>query len=80
MLLEKNSVREFKLGMYGETFSPIDTERSYRVEIDLYGLTRKKDQEKRKKQKATQQANKVKKKQVAQKRDSLLDGNLTSTN
>ena len=44
--LDENSVKEFKLGLYGETFSPIDTERSYRVEIDLYGLTRKKNQEK----------------------------------
>ena len=43
--LDENAVKEFKLGMYGETFSPIDTERSYRLEIDLYGLTRKKDQE-----------------------------------
>jgi flagellar basal body-associated protein FliL len=43
---DENSVKEFKLGMYGETFSPIDTERSYRVEIDLYGLTRKKNREK----------------------------------
>ena len=32
--------------MFGETFSPIDTERSYRVEIDLYGLVSKKNQEK----------------------------------
>ena len=31
--------------MLGETFSPIDTERTYRVEIDLYGLVRKKNQE-----------------------------------
>ena len=29
--------------MYGEVFSPLDTERSYRVEIDLYGLIRKKN-------------------------------------
>lgn len=43
---DENSVREFKLGLYGETFSPIDTERSYRVEIDLYGLVRKKNLDK----------------------------------
>ena len=40
---DENVVREFQLGMYGETFSPIDTERNYRVEIDLYGLIRKKN-------------------------------------
>ncbi len=40
---DENSVKEFQLGMYGETFSPIDTERTYRVEIDLYGLIRKKN-------------------------------------
>jgi flagellar basal body-associated protein FliL len=43
---DENAVKEFNLGMYGETFSPIDTERSYRVEIDLYGLTRKKNKKK----------------------------------
>ena len=42
---KENEVREFKLGLFGETFSPIDTERSYRVEIDLYGLVRLKDYE-----------------------------------
>lgn len=41
----ENTVKEFKLGLYGETFSPIDTERTYRVEIDLYGLTRKKNRD-----------------------------------
>lgn len=41
---EQDSVQEFKLGLYGETFSPIDTERTYRVEIDLYGLLRKKNE------------------------------------
>ena len=40
---DENTVKEFQLGMYGETFSPIDTERTYRVEIDLYGLIRKKN-------------------------------------
>ncbi len=34
---DENTVKEFNMGRYGETFSPIDTERSYRVEIDLYG-------------------------------------------
>lgn len=42
---DENTVQEFKLGLYGETFSPIDTERTYRVEIDLYGLTRKKNRD-----------------------------------
>ena len=41
--LSENSVKEFELGLFGETFSPIDTERSYRVEIDLYGLVRTKN-------------------------------------
>ncbi len=40
---DENEAREFQLGRYGETFSPIDTERNYRVEIDLYGLIRKKN-------------------------------------
>jgi hypothetical protein len=44
----ENSVKEFKLGLFGETFSPIDTERSYRVEIDLYGLVRRNNQKKMK--------------------------------
>lgn len=39
---DENMVKEFELGMFGETFSPIDTERTYRVEIELYGLIRKK--------------------------------------
>ncbi len=43
---DENKPVEFKLGMYGETFSPIDTERTYRVEIDLYGLVSKKNLEK----------------------------------
>lgn len=42
---DENKVEEFKLGMYGETFSPIDTERTFRIEIDLYGLIRKKNLE-----------------------------------
>ena len=42
---DENVIKEFQLGMYGETFSPIDTERSYRVEIDLYGLIHKKNVE-----------------------------------
>ncbi|MCG8651159.1 MAG: dihydrolipoamide acetyltransferase [Pirellulales bacterium] len=40
---DENELNEFQLGQYGETFSPIDTERSFRVELDLYGLIRKKD-------------------------------------
>jgi hypothetical protein len=40
---DEDKVEEFDLGMYGETFSPIDTELTFRVEIDLYGLVRKKN-------------------------------------
>ena len=42
---DKDLVIEFEMGLYGESFSPIDTERVYRVEIDLYGLIRKKSRE-----------------------------------
>ncbi|WP_153557710.1 dihydrolipoamide acetyltransferase [Roseimaritima sediminicola] len=44
--LEENSVEEFELGRFGETFSPLDTEDRYRVELTLFGLVKKKDQEK----------------------------------
>lgn len=44
--LDENVVKEFNLGMYGETFSPNHTERVYRVEIDLFGTCRKKNLEK----------------------------------
>ena len=43
--LDENVVKEFNLGMYGETFSPNHTERVYRVEIDLFGTCRKKNLE-----------------------------------
>ncbi|MGB7328105.1 MAG: dihydrolipoamide acetyltransferase [Rubripirellula sp.] len=42
---DENKVVEFQLGMYGEIFSPHDTERTYRVELNLYGLIRKKNEE-----------------------------------
>ena len=42
---EKNKVQEFEMGMYGEVFSPHDTERIYRVELELYGLIRNRDEE-----------------------------------
>ncbi|MDA8744557.1 dihydrolipoamide acetyltransferase [Rubripirellula amarantea] len=45
---DENKVQEFQLGMYGEVFSPHDTERNYRVELDLYGLIRKKNADKMK--------------------------------
>ncbi len=45
---DENTVIEFQLGMYGEIFSPHDTERTYRVELDLYGLIQKKNQPKMK--------------------------------
>ncbi|MEM6366481.1 MAG: dihydrolipoamide acetyltransferase, partial [Planctomycetota bacterium] len=41
---DENRVEEFELGRFGETFSPIDTERSFRVELRLYGLIRHKDE------------------------------------
>jgi len=52
---DENRVKEFELGMYGETFSPIDTERTYRVEIELYGLIRKKSHEKMQSEFATKE-------------------------
>lgn len=42
---DENMVQEYTLGRYGEVFSPIDTERNYRVQINLYGLIRKKNEE-----------------------------------
>ncbi len=42
-ILNENEHIEFDMGMYGETFSPTDTERRFRVEIDLYGLVFKKN-------------------------------------
>lgn len=42
----ENKVLEFQLGLYGEIFSPHDTERTYRVELELYGLIRKKNESK----------------------------------
>ena len=42
---DENKVEEFNLGRYGETFSPIDTEKIYLVEINLYGLVRSKNKE-----------------------------------
>lgn len=41
--IDDEKVEEFPLGMFGETFSPIDTERNFRVEMKLYGLVRKKN-------------------------------------
>lgn len=52
---DENEVVEFQMGMYGEIFSPHDTERTYRVEIDLYGLIRKKNEEKMKTEYATKE-------------------------
>lgn len=43
---DEDKVEEFSFGMFGETFSPIDTERTFRVEIDLYGLIKKKNAKK----------------------------------
>ena len=41
---DENEVTEIEIGMFGETFSPIDTEADYRVELRLFGLVRKKNQ------------------------------------
>lgn len=45
---DENRVIEFELGVFGETFSPIDTDRSFRVEMRLYGLIRAKNEAKMK--------------------------------
>ena len=42
---DENKVEEFELGTFGETFSPIDTDRSFRVELRLYGLIRAKNKD-----------------------------------
>ncbi|TWU31538.1 dihydrolipoamide acetyltransferase [Novipirellula artificiosorum] len=42
---DENEVKEIPLGQFGETFSPIDTEREYRIELSLYGLIRSKNAE-----------------------------------
>ncbi|MEL6895070.1 MAG: dihydrolipoamide acetyltransferase [Planctomycetota bacterium] len=41
--IDENTVEEFDLGVFGETFSPIDTPDRYRVEMRLFALVRKKD-------------------------------------
>jgi hypothetical protein len=38
-------VKEFKLGLFGETFRPLDSDRDFRVEIDVYGLVLKRNEE-----------------------------------
>ena len=40
---DENRVEEFELGTFGDTFSPIDSDRSFRVELRLYGLIRAKN-------------------------------------
>lgn len=42
----ENEVEEFDLGTFGETFRPINSDRSFRVELRLYGLIRKKNRDK----------------------------------
>jgi hypothetical protein len=39
---DENQIKECKIGKFGETFSPQDTELTYRVEIDVYGLVKEK--------------------------------------
>jgi len=41
--VDEDKVEEFKIGIFGETFSPIDSERQFRVELKLYCLVRKKN-------------------------------------
>lgn len=36
---------EVKIGDFGETFSPIDTERTFRVELSLFGVIERKNEE-----------------------------------
>ena len=47
---DENKPLEFQLGRYGEIFSPYDTTKNYRVEIDIYGLILTKNDEKMKEQ------------------------------
>jgi len=47
---DENQVMEFDLGDFGETFSPTDTDRSFVVEMRLYGLIRKKNKDKMEKE------------------------------
>ena len=42
---DENEVTEVRLGDFGEIFSPIDTEQTYRVELKLFGLVRMKNKE-----------------------------------
>jgi flagellar basal body-associated protein FliL len=44
--IDENAINEFELGSFGETFSPIDTEQKYRVELTLFALVKAKDQPK----------------------------------
>lgn len=39
---DENLIKEHTIGKFGETFSPQDTELSYRVEIEVYGLVKDK--------------------------------------
>ncbi|WP_231617481.1 dihydrolipoamide acetyltransferase [Novipirellula aureliae] len=45
MQSNENKVVEIQIGQFGETFSPIDTEREFRLELSLYGLIREKNKE-----------------------------------
>ena len=39
---DENQIKECTIGKFGETFSPQDTELTYRVEIEVYGLVKEK--------------------------------------
>lgn len=48
--VDENVPQEFQMGMFGETFSPTDSDRSFRVEVRLFALVQKKNEEKLKKE------------------------------
>jgi flagellar basal body-associated protein FliL len=44
--VDENLPKEFAMGVFGETFKPIDSDRSFRVELRLFGLVQAKNEEK----------------------------------
>lgn len=52
---DENEHIEIELGRFGETFSPIDTERTFRVELRLYGLIQRKNEDLMKEELETKQ-------------------------
>ena len=39
---DENQIKEFPLGTFGETFSPQDTDLTFRIELEIYGLVKEK--------------------------------------